>query len=365
LSAGKPDFPFCLCWANESWTRAWDGRSGEILINQDYSTEDDKRHIQWLSNAFRDKRYIRVDGKPLFLIYRANQLPDSLATTQTWREEARKLGIGELYLCRVESFPDEHSDPSEAGFDASVEFQPDWQETGPQLSGSVYGNNSVFRYEDIIQRMLARPPTKYKRFPCVIPGWDNSPRRKSGAHIFVDSTPELYEEWLDSVIKGFKPYGPGEDFVFINAWNEWGEGNYLEPDAEFGRAYLQATERAVAKNSKSLTGKDQEKEKQIGFEEPHRHMTCHEEDARSNAQPAEANLILQADLRDSRPEQNTRPGAPINNLQAKRMMELERSLYEVYESRGWKLLKKYYRLRDSVLWRRKRLLTNLRKQLKS
>lgn len=364
LSAGKPDFPFCLCWANERWTRAWDGRTGEILIDQDYSAEDDKRHIRWLSKAFRDKRYIRVNGKPLFLVYRANQLPNSLVTTQIWREEARKLGIGDLYLCRVESFPDEHSDPSASGFDAAVEFQPDWQEAGSQLRGSTYKNNAVFRYESIVERMLRKLPAEYKRFPCVSPGWDNSPRRKSGAHIFVDSTPDLYEKWLDSVIKDFKPFGPGEDFVFINAWNEWGEGNYLEPDAKFGRAYLQATERVVIKYSKALSIKGQEKEMGIAFREPHGIVTCRSEDTRPSEHSLEKNTGLQTDHWDSRSEGDTLPDGPFKNLQAKRIMELERSLQEIYDSRGWKLLLQYYRFRDSALWRKKMFLTQLRKRWK-
>ncbi len=222
LSSGKPDFPFCLCWANERWTRAWDGRSGEILMDQDYSEEDDRMHIRWLMRAFCDERYIKVDGKPLFLVYRANQLPNSRVTTQIWREEAEKSGIGDLYLCRVESFPDEHSDPLEAGFNAAIEFQPDWVGIGPALIGSMYGDNSVFRYEDVVERILSERKPKYKRFSCVTPGWDNSPRKGSYAHIFIDSRPELYGKWLDAVIKDFVPYSLDEDFVFINAWNEWG-----------------------------------------------------------------------------------------------------------------------------------------------
>jgi hypothetical protein len=96
LTSGQPDFPFCLCWANESWTRAWDGQSGVILMKQEYSEEDDYQHIRWLSNVFRDKRYIRYEGKPLFLVYRVRDLPNPLQTTEIWRNEARRAGIGEL-----------------------------------------------------------------------------------------------------------------------------------------------------------------------------------------------------------------------------------------------------------------------------
>src|SRR6266581_5637616 len=133
LASGKPDFPFCLCWANESWTKAWDG-CGDYLIEQQYSELDDRRHMRWLVKAFDDKRYIRIDGKPLFLVYRASDLPDSLKTTTIWREEAKKSGVGEIFLAAVESnFPEERRDPTKLGFDAAVEFQPDWFNLGQPL----------------------------------------------------------------------------------------------------------------------------------------------------------------------------------------------------------------------------------------
>src|SRR5207302_1958339 len=118
LASGRPDFPFCLCWANENWTRTWDGQQDQVLMAQHYSEEDDRAHIRWLAAAFRDRRYITVEGKPLFLVYRANTLPDPVRTTSLWREEARKLGVAGLYLCRVESFADERGEPGALGFDA-------------------------------------------------------------------------------------------------------------------------------------------------------------------------------------------------------------------------------------------------------
>ncbi|MDQ3627188.1 MAG: glycoside hydrolase family 99-like domain-containing protein, partial [Verrucomicrobiota bacterium] len=121
LASGRPDFPFCLCWANENWTRAWDGREHDVLLAQHYSEADDREHIRWLCRAFADPRYIRIKGKPLFLVYRTTALPDPRRTTDIWREEARRLGIGELFLGRVESnFPGERGDPRPLGFDAAV-----------------------------------------------------------------------------------------------------------------------------------------------------------------------------------------------------------------------------------------------------
>lgn len=245
LKLKEPNFPFCLCWANESWTRSWDGRSGEVLIQQEYSESDDLRHIKWLAEVFKDKRYIRIEGKPLMLIYRASRLPNPIKTSLLWREELMRLGIGDLYLCGVESFSDEHIDPSTIGFDAMVEFQPDWSHLGEPLRSRKYKEHHVYRYEDVVNRMLNKCDTNYKRFRCVTPSWDNSPRRKKGAVIFIDSSPELYERWLKKIIEKSLDKSPNEVIVFINAWNEWGEGNHLEPDLRFGRGYLESTRKAI------------------------------------------------------------------------------------------------------------------------
>ena len=260
LASGEPDFPFCLCWANESWTRAWDGSEREILVAQSYSESDDLRHIRWLAAAFADPRYIRVNGRPLFLVYRASRLPDPRRTTDTWRSEAARLGVGEPYLCRVDSFASERAvDPGSQGFDAAMDFQPDWNELGQgsrrspawrmvaasRLSARAYVDHQVVDYAAFVRRTLARSAPAYKRYPGVTPMWDNTARRQRGGVILHGSTPALYAAWLANVIEQFTPYGPGEDLVFINAWNEWAEGNHLEPCAKWGRAYLEASRRVL------------------------------------------------------------------------------------------------------------------------
>lgn len=273
LASGKPDFPFCLCWANENWTRRWDGQEHEILMEQVYSEEDDRQHIRWLIHAFQDKRYIRVHGKPLFLVYRATRMPDPLKTTTIWREEAYKQGLGEIFLGRVESF-DDRGDPTKLGFDAALEFQPDvlnlgmplrrgrfWQMVRKlRLSSAMYATNPIFDYGDIVDRMLQKPLPPYKRFPGVTVAWDNTPRRIANAIIFNNSTPALYEKWLRGLIEKYPLQGNSEEnLLFINAWNEWGEGNHLEPCQKWGRAYLEATRRAmdtvpkeIAKESRNI-----------------------------------------------------------------------------------------------------------------
>jgi GT2 family glycosyltransferase/tetratricopeptide (TPR) repeat protein len=247
LASGEPDFPFCLCWANENWTRAWDGLDRQVLIRQEYRADDDLAHIRWLAKVFRDPRYIRIEGKPLFLVYRVGVLPDVLRTVTIWREEARKLGIGELFLACVESRVGGAAavDPRTIGFDAAVEFQPDGLHV-PKPVRRVDDYGGIYDYGALVENMLRKPAVEYRRFGCVAPGWDNSARRKENPTIITGSSPELYERWLHSLLSRQTPHRQ-ESFVFINAWNEWAEGAYLEPDQAWGHAYLEATRRALTR----------------------------------------------------------------------------------------------------------------------
>lgn len=260
LASGKPDLPFCLCWANENWTRVWDGGENHVLLGQNYSDEDDLAHIQSLLPAFRDPRYIRINGRPLYLVYRSELLPDPKRTAELWREAAIKSGVGDLYLVRVESFA-RGIDPASIGFDAAVEFAPDGHDMGEWkfhygLAGMLsrkgiipraYAANRVVDYRTLAKGMMARPPTPYKQFRCATPMWDNSARRKENARIVIGSTPALYENWLKTITsKTQETFEGDERIVFINAWNEWAEGNHLEPDLKWGHGYLEATRRALA-----------------------------------------------------------------------------------------------------------------------
>lgn len=265
LASGKPDFPFCLCWANENWTRAWDGGDREILLEQKYSHEDDLAHIQSLIPTFRDERYIRINGKPLFLVYRTELLPNPARTAAIWREEAVRAGIGDLYLAKVEGFVS-GADPRSMGFDAAVEFAPDWRNMGNQLYrdtfhrtlmklgllSNVYLEQEITRYDGLIKRMQGKPEPEYVQFRCVTPGFDNSPRRSESAAIIVGNSPEKYEGWLREVVqKTESRYQEDERIVFVNAWNEWAEGNHLEPDLRNGHGFLEATARALNPRSQN------------------------------------------------------------------------------------------------------------------
>jgi lipopolysaccharide biosynthesis protein len=251
LASGQPDFPFCLCWANENWTRTWDGGDREVLVEQTYSEADDLNHIRWLIQVFRDPRYIRVGGRPLLLVYRAGRLPAASRTAALWRSECARAGMDEPYLCQVDALMAGRDDPARNGFDAAVEFQPDWARTGPlQLSRSRQflrrlgiardHDDRVFEYAGLVEAAIAAEQPPYKKFRCVAPGWDNTARRQRSAHIFLGSTPDLYREWVSQTQRTFRPYSENENLAFVNAWNEWAEGAHLEPCQTWGRAYLEA-----------------------------------------------------------------------------------------------------------------------------
>jgi len=252
LALGKPDFPFCICWANENWTRTWDSLNNHVLVAQHYSDEDDLAHIRQMIPTLEDRRYIRVEGKPLLLLYRVELLPDPKRTAEIWRAETLKAGLGDLFLVTVESNAVRTlRDPGSIGFDASVRFQPSAYkfhyskfERGLLRLRNLKHRDTIYPYRDLYRFWKAEPPTAYRRFDSVTPMWDNSARQKRHAFILRDSTPADYEFWLREVIKKAEPDCEGKKWVFINAWNEWAEGCHLEPCQKWGRAYLEATKRA-------------------------------------------------------------------------------------------------------------------------
>ena len=246
LEQKRPAFPFCICWANENWTRRWDGHEAEVLIGQEHSAEDDRRFIESLLPFFEDERYMRIDGRPLLLLYRARLLPDLQRTVAIWRTVARAAGLGDLYLAAVQSFDTGEIDPRTWGFDAAVEFPPHGFAVAARRPRGARPEGRFFDYPKSASSFSARPLPSYPLFRTAMPSWDNSPRRKERAHIFVNDSPEAYERWLRAIVRQTRRFKTGDErIVFINAWNEWAEGNYLEPDMDRGRSYLEATARAL------------------------------------------------------------------------------------------------------------------------
>ena len=242
--------PFCLCWANENWTRRWDGLDQEILIKQAHSKGDDIDFISYVSQYFKDPRYIRVEGKPLLLVYRPSLLPSAKATADRWREWCIDNGVGEIYLAYTQSF--QAVDPIDYGYNAAIEFPPNRSQ--PQnLTRLTEGkakafSGKIYDWRSFVDRSSEYKTPAYKLIRAVNTGWDNTARRKSKATIFVNNTPEFYAVWLyRAIIRSWEEQKAGEEdpIVFINAWNEWAEGAYLEPDQTHGYAFLQATRRAL------------------------------------------------------------------------------------------------------------------------
>lgn len=270
LHSGTPDFPFMLCWANENWTRKWDGGSKEIILKQEYSSQDDLEHIKYLIPFFKDPRYIRVNGRPVFSIYRSSLMPAIHETIKLWKEECRKEGI-DLYLSRFETFGDLGKASMEGGFDAGVEFQPMSNSLSEyrdrvyikkvkefkyrlryhyfrltmrreKIKEMKYKLANYIDYNDYVDFLMKnyQHELDYTFFPGVTPSWDNSARNKLDPFIMLNPSPEKFKEWFQFHVRNFKPKSEEENFIFINAWNEWAEGNHLEPCQKWGRNYLEA-----------------------------------------------------------------------------------------------------------------------------
>lgn len=245
LQSGKPDFPFCFCWANENWTRTWDGLDREVLLEQRHSPEGDERFLRELLPALRDPRYIRIEGKPFLAVYRPALLDDAAATAARWRGIAKQEGLEGLHLAAVQSF--DRDDPRNFGFDSAIQFPPLQTPSVDLAAAPDFKADPGFRghvrdYRDAVRLFRRHHRQRYPLFRGVMPGWDNTARRMERATSWINATPELYGDWLRSAVVQTQVEHPdGHQFLFINAWNEWAEGAHLEPDTRHGYRYLEET----------------------------------------------------------------------------------------------------------------------------
>jgi len=258
LSSGDPDFPFCLCWANQTWTGIWHGEPNRVLIEQTYpGMEDHRRHFEMLLPAFRDKRYLKVDSKPLFLIYSPMDLPDSPRVLEFWRELASKAGLPGLYLVAEHWLPG--WDPKPHGYDAAVTIslwpwryqRASWGQPIRKIRGKFSrwrGRPTVCRYEQVIDSLVADRVPGIESFPCVIPNWDNTPRSRGNGLVLHGSTPGLFRRHLRRALDRMRDVPREHRIVFVKSWNEWAEGNHLEPDLRFGLGYLEVLQEEMLEN---------------------------------------------------------------------------------------------------------------------
>ena len=248
LVARNPDLamPYAICWANEPWSRRWDGSEDAVLMPQHHSPDGDAGFIDDIAEHLADPRYLRVGGRPLILVYRAGLLEEPLRTTDALRDRSIHLGLGEPYLAMIQSWG--HWEPLGYGFDSAVEFGPIGVHCRPALAVPYRGfRGSLLSYPDAIRTLLGRPAPSFPWYRIVAPGWDNTPRRGASGTVFVGATPDRFRSWLEEALRFtylFRP--PGERILFVNAWNEWGEGAFLEPDRTHGEAMLSAVRTALA-----------------------------------------------------------------------------------------------------------------------
>ena len=288
------NFPFCLMWANEDWTRRWDGMEGEILMGQTHSPESDVRFIEDTIKYLKHPNYMKIDGRPILMIYRHTLLPNVTETLSRWRETCKAHGVADPYIMVAESFG-YREDPRPLGFDAAIQFPPhnlhkecvclhcEGHETLTTLHNDFRG--MVYSYPSIVGNLLfkPRPALPYPVYETAVPMWDNTARRAKSGHAYAYGSPELYRLWLQQLLQRStkNKYQP-EHFVFVNAWNEWAEGAHLEPDRRYGYGYLQATRDALL-NVTNLQNCDLGKYKNI---QPHDY------DKEALAKPPKSPIII-------------------------------------------------------------------------
>ncbi len=259
LASKNPDLPFCYFWANESWSRRWVGEEKEVLIKQEYSEEDDRNHATWLVESFKDERYIKIGNRPLFLIYKPYDLPNPQRTMAIFEEVCASHGIEKPFFVASNSHEYE-KDPREFGYDTAIHFQtrhhvlsefwidgPTIKKTIRNLLRGVFSTSlKIYDYAQYKSR-VANINYGYPGFPCVNVTFDNTARRGKKAIVIQGATPEGFEDSLREAKLDAEKLPKDQQIVFINAWNEWAEGNHLEPDQKYGHAFLEVVKRVFNK----------------------------------------------------------------------------------------------------------------------
>ena len=267
LESGQPDFPFSLAWANQSWTGIWHGNPGTTLAKQEYpGREDEVAHFTWARRAFEDPRYQCVDGKPVFVVFAPYDLPDTTAFIDHWRELAHKAGFPGMYFVAMGDKHrrdiDRYRNDALAPFDAVTGHPPhDFLQDRPldplarlrrglrrrhfgsqvnKATGERFLRPIRHDYAEVVETVLQDLPDGLRFLPSVLPGWDNTPRSGKRGVVFENATPELFRQYLRKAVDRVSNRPPQHRIIFMKAWNEWAEGNYVEPDRLNGHAFLDA-----------------------------------------------------------------------------------------------------------------------------
>ncbi len=284
VASGQPDYPFCAAWANHSWSSHWQGAENRMLIEQTYPGRDDiERHFHTLLPAFSDRRYIRVRNRPMFTIFRPKDLPQPEAFIEQWQELARENGLEGIHFV-AHLFDNESEFPwRKQGYSGAVMTNElklmrrrlwdlvaerirvarqtsasgktrawtDVVETAGRLVGHrmmqrLFGwPGGVHYYRDAVLFFKSEQGLAQGCYPSVVPGWDNTPRAGKKGIVLQGSTPELFAEHARDILASVKDRPAEDRIVFVKSWNEWAEGNYLEPNRKFGHAYIEALRAAV------------------------------------------------------------------------------------------------------------------------
>lgn len=247
LRSGKPDFPFCLCWANATWTGIWHGEPNRVLIEQTYPGKEDYRaHFDYLVAAFRDPRYMTVNGKPLYVVHRPLDIPNVRSVMESFRLMAQRAGLKGLHLVGVT--PYKVWKPHDYGFDGLViQRMPaldgtiPWRYPITKLKARLGKHRlTVYRYSDYLNKLVTPQVSQIEYYPCLLPNWDNTPRSGMNGLVLEDSNPELFRQHVRDALHRIEGKPRELRLVFLKSWNEWAEGNYVEPDLRFGHGYLEA-----------------------------------------------------------------------------------------------------------------------------
>lgn len=259
VESGEPDFPFCLCWANETWSRKFWNKDGDVSGKKDLAVqkylgeEDDIKHFNTLLPAFKDKRYIRIDGKLLFMIYRPLAFKNISVFINIWNKLAHENDLNGFYFIGYTlNADDEYERIKDLGFDGICSCR-----LGKNKISNFFWNIrravSIFTkipiiipYKKIIPYLIQNFEKDHNDvFPTMVPNWDHTPRSGANGYLYSNCKPELFESHANDVLGSVKNKPHNRRICFLKSWNEWGEGNYMEPDLKYGKGYIQALRKAI------------------------------------------------------------------------------------------------------------------------